>query len=209
MPIISTSSYHATGMRRSAHFQTIYPTLFRSVQCRRYQRERINTVDGDFLDLDWARHNHDRLVIMAHGLEGSTDTHYMRGMTKACELAGWDTLGFNYRGCGGTINTKAHGYTSGGTDDIAHVIEHAMSTNRYRVLALVGFSLGGNIVLKYMGENRTDYPRELCGAAAVSAPCHLSSCTAQIQRVENRIYHARFVRSLVATMMQKKTLGHS
>lgn len=206
MPELNNSNYRPRGILRSAHFQTIYPTLFRSVQCTPYQRERIYTDDKDFLDLDWAIHHTGRLAILCHGLEGSTDTHYMRGMTLACKTAGWDTLGFNYRGCGGPINQKSHGYTAGGTDDLATVISHALATDRYHSLALIGFSLGGNIVLKYAGERCDAYPAELTAIAVVSAPCDLNACTSQIQRTENWLYHMRFVRSLVSTMQRKKHL---
>ena len=203
---VSSGTYQARWLNRSAHFQTVIPTLFRRVQAIDWQRERIATSDEDFIDVDWLTGAGSRLVILCHGLEGSSDTHYMKGMARACASAGWDVLAYNFRGCSGEPNRLARSYHGGSTDDLALVIKHALETSPYRKLALIGFSLGGNQVLKYLGERRLDRPAELCAGVAISPPCDLSACSDQLERLENKVYQIRFLRSLLTKVMSKRAL---
>ncbi len=199
-------NYIAPYLMRTAHLQTIYPTLFRRVNGVIWQRQRIDTPDGDFIDLDWLVRGNRRLLLLCHGLEGSSDTHYMKGMARACASAGWDVVAFNYRGCSGEANRLAKNYHSGSTDDLAWAIKHSLATQRYQKLALTGFSLGGNLVLKYLGEDRDDRPAELCGGMAISPPCDLSACSDQLGQPQNRIYQIRFLKTLLAKVAAKKDL---
>ena len=199
-------SYQTRYLGRSAHFQTIYPTLFRRVKDVAWQRQRLTTPDGDFIDLDWLVNGCPRLVVLCHGLEGSSDTHYMKGMARACASAGWDVLAYNFRGCSGEPNRIARSYHSGSTDDLALVIAHSLATRSYQKLALTGFSLGGNQVLKYLGEERNDRPPELCGGTAISPPCDLSDCSGRLEQAENWVYQARFLRSLLTKVKTKASL---
>lgn len=203
MPLIENSAYRSRGLLRSGHVQTVIPTLLRRVRGVAYQRERLTLGDGDFIDLDWTRIGSNRVAVLCHGLEGSTDTHYMRGMTRALNGAGWDVLGFNFRGCSGEPNLKPRFYHSGATDDLAAVVDTAAGNAAYRQLALVGFSLGGNLVLKYLGEQRRHYPASLSGAIAISAPCDLGGCATKLEAPENRIYAHRFLRRLKAKVQDK------
>ncbi len=199
-------SYQVSGIKRSGHFQTVFPTLFRRVDSVTWQRERIDTPDDDFIDLDWLAPAQSRLVILCHGLEGSSDTHYMKGMARACVANGWDVLAYNFRGCSGEPNRRAASYHSGSSDDIALVINHALATSRYQKLALIGFSLGGNQVLKYLGEPRNDRPNELCGGVAISPPCDLAACADTLTQPQNWIYQNRFLRSLEDKINIKRQL---
>src|SRR5690606_24577725 len=118
-----------------------------------YRRERIDTPDGDFLDLDWSEAGEHvrRLVVVSHGLEGSSDRAYVRGMVRAFNGLGWDALAWNYRGCGGEPNRLLRSYHSGATEGLDAVVAYALGRG-YRAVGLVGFSLGGNLTLKYLGE---------------------------------------------------------
>ena len=140
----------------SPHLETIYPALLRRVTLTAYKRERINTPDDDFLDLDWLQKDSNSVVIISHGLEGNSTRPYMKGMAKALSDGGFDVCALNLRGCSGEMNRQLRFYHSGATDDLHTVVEHVISTKRYRSIYLVGFSLGGNITLKYLGEHHAD-----------------------------------------------------
>jgi predicted alpha/beta-fold hydrolase len=186
----------------NAHLETIFPSQFRNVKLPPYQRERINTPDQDFLDLDWLTQNAKKLVIISHGLEGDTTRAYMKGMAKAFFEKGYDVLTWNYRGCSGEINKALRFYHSGATDDFATVIDHA-SSKPYTEINLVGFSLGGNLTLKYLGEERKR-PEQLKRAVAFSVPMDLHTSCVKISQPSNWVYSRRFLRSL-----RKKVLAKS
>ncbi len=135
---------------RNGHIQTIFPVIFRKVDIC-YKRERITTFDNDFLDLDWSTKGSNRLAIISHGLEGSTDRAYVKGMVKAVNDNGWDGLAWNYRSCSGEPNRQLRSYHNGVTDDLSWVINHARHRYPYKEIALIGFSLGGNLTLLYLG----------------------------------------------------------
>lgn len=205
-PAQRESAYQASGFARSGHLQTILPTLFRRVAGINWQRERMNTADGDFIDLDWLNHGRDRVVVLCHGLEGSADTHYMKGMARAFSAADWDVVGYHFRGCSGEPNLLARAYHSGATDDLTEVIDHVLSRGQFKQLALVGFSLGGNLILKYLGEPNDQRPAELCGGVAISPPVDLSGCCDRLNQAQNWVYQQRFLRSLQGKIIAKGEL---
>jgi predicted alpha/beta-fold hydrolase len=201
MPVLD-STYRAPWGFGNGHVQTIFPALFRRVPVITRRRERISTPDGDFLDLDWHTEvNRTRLAILSHGLEGDTTNTYIQGMAHALARADWDVLAWNFRGCSGEPNRLLRSYHSGATEDLAAVIAHA--PERYTRLALVGFSLGGNMTLKYLGEPGPD-PR-VAGAVAYSVPCDLASSAHQLEGFFHRIYMSRFLRSLRGKVREKMT----
>lgn len=187
---------------RHPHLSTIYPTVFRRVPPVAYDRERITTPDGDFLDIDWSRVGSARVALVIHGLEGDSHRAYMQGMVRALNRRGWDVAALNLRGCSGTPNRRLRFYHSGATEDVetavAHVCEQA-----YRTLALVGFSLGGNLVLKYLGEQGTAVPAIVQAAVALSVPVDLLGCADALERPGNVVYRWRFLRQLRATVEAK------
>lgn len=186
------------------HTQTILPSIFRSVADVRYRRERIDTPDGDFLDLDRLDAEcAGRLAVLCHGLEGSSRRPYMLGMARAFARAGWDVIAWNYRGCSGEPNRRLRSYHSGATDDLDVVIRHALAPRVYRRVALVGFSLGGNLALKYVGERGAAVDERIAGVAAFSAPCDLRAGAESLARLSTRIYMGRFIASLGAKMREK------
>jgi len=196
--------YEAPFFLFNGHLETIYPALLRRVQLIPYTRERIETVDGDFLDLDWLTQNGNSLTIICHGLEGNSSRAYIRGMARAFFQKGHDVLAWNYRGCSEEMNRKLRFYHSGATDDLRLVIQHAINKNRYHQINLVGFSLGGNLVLKYLGESPP--PDIIHRAATFSVPVHLESSCQKISSPSNRVYADRFLRSLKDKIIRKASV---
>ena len=199
MPVVA-SSFCPPWWLRNAHLQTILPVFWRRHFKFPGEAERLELPDGDFLDLGWVRRGHRRLVILSHGLEGSFDAGYIRGMATALLAAGWDTLAWTFRGCGPEPNRRLRFYHSGETGDLSAVIHHA--ANRYDQIALVGFSLGGNLTLKYLGE-QPPHP-SIIGGAAISAPVDLAASAGALDhRWGNRLYLRRFLATLIAKVEAK------
>ncbi len=180
---------------RNGHLNTIFPTLFRKVQEVTYDRERITTPDGDFLDIDWSRNGSSRLALVIHGLEGDSRRAYVKGMVRVLNRSGWDVAALNLRGCSGEPNRKVRFYHSGATEDVETVVEHLVE-EPYTELSLIGFSLGGNLVLKYLGERGESAPRTISGAVAISVPLDLLGCADELERPGNFVYRWRFLSHL-------------
>ncbi|WP_158859897.1 YheT family hydrolase [Lunatibacter salilacus] len=200
MPVIKNQNYVHPFLMFNGHIQTIVPALLRTPCPLSFDRERITTPDGDFLDLDWLKSSSERLLIISHGLEGDSRRPYMVGMANYFFSNGWDVLSWNFRGCSGEMNRRPIFYHSGATDDLETVIAHAHSG--YREICLIGFSLGGNLTLKYLGE---DHPTKykVKKAVAISVPLDLSGSSNQIGRRENSLYTKRFLKTLKEKILQK------
>lgn len=204
MPLIETSSYRSPFGLSNGHLQTIYPTVFRRQPIVDYARERIDTPDGDFLDLDWLKTGTtNRLVILTHGLESSSNSKYICGMAQVFERRGWHALAWNLRGCSGEPNACLTSYHSGSTGDLSTVINHAIRTQSYDTIALVGFSLGGNITLKYLGDIGNAVAPAIKAAVAFSVATDLASSAARLERFENKIYMRRFLTTLTDKVRYK------
>lgn len=200
MPIIRNNNYQRPKWLFNRHLETIYPAIFRKVDLQKPIRERIKTFDDDFLDLDWYRQGSSKLVIVNHGLEGNSSRAYILGMAKIFLQNGFDVLTWNYRGCGDELNQKPIFYHSGATYDLNQVVSHAC--NDYDEIFLIGFSLGGNLVLKYIGEKGQE-TEKIKKAVAISVPLHLSSASAKISSLENTLYSKRFLKTLKEKVIQK------
>lgn len=198
------------------HLQTIYPSLFRKVKGVGFRRERLLLTDGDFLDLDWVEASRNTvpgikvlrvehkapLVILSHGLEGSSQSQYILGMCDLLTKSGFDCLAWNFRGCSGEMNRNYRFYHSGATDDLDAVIRHAIEKG-YDDISLIGFSLGGNLTLKYLGEKRKDTGRIIRKAITFCAPLDLRASSLEITRPRNYVYMKRFMKSLIAKVQEK------
>ncbi len=210
MPLIPNSAYQPPRYLFNGHVQTIVPSLWRSVPEVAYRRERIELDDGDFLDLDWSQvpagQLADGLAIVSHGLEGSSGRAYVRGMVRALNRAGLDALAWNYRSCGGEMNRLLRSYHLGDTGDLALVLRHALATGRYRRAYLTGFSAGGNVTLKYLGEDPALVPAEVRRAAVFSVPTDLRASSFHISRPQNQLYLRRFLKSLRIKIREKAVL---
>jgi uncharacterized protein len=194
MPIL-LSRFRAPPFLCNGHIQTILPVLLPRCLTNAFRRERLELKDGDFLDLDWARTGESKLAILSHGLEGCSGSSYNLGMATKLNSAGWDVLAWNLRGCGEETNRLPRFYHSGETGDLATVIHFAAT--RYSRIALIGFSLGGNLTLKYLGE-ASPHPAVVSGVA-ISVPVDLAA-SARVLDLDwsKRIYRGRLIKSLIA-----------
>jgi uncharacterized protein len=214
MPLIQNADYQAPFWLPEGHSQTIFPSIFRKIEGVHYVRERINTPDGDFLDIDnsppapdggASTRNLDSkapeasvapsgaggAIILSHGLEGNSTRQYIMGMVRHFNAHGFDCLAWNFRSCSEEINQTKRFYHSGATDDLNIVVKHAISKG-YQKIYLVGFSLGGNLTLKFLGEKGQNLYPEVQKAVVFSVPLHLSSSSKTI----GWLYDQRFIRSL-------------
>lgn len=204
MPLIEQSSYKAPFGFFNGHLQTIYPALIRKVAQVTTEHERITTPDGDFLDLIWTKAPHaERLAILTHGLEGSAHAAYVQGMARALAKAGWSVLTWNFRNCSGEPNHRLRSYHSGAIDDLQTVIEHTKRTAQFEQIALVGFSLGGNLTLKLLGDTAAQLDPRIQAAVALSVPCDLASSSERLEHITNRLYMRRFLKSLRFKVREK------
>jgi len=200
MPLIHNSTFKRPKWLFNGHLETIYPALFRSVTFQNPEKERIQTPDEDFLDLDWYRKGNSRLAIISHGLEGNSSRAYIRGMAKKFFENGFDVLAWNYRGCGEELNDKPIFYHSGATYDLDTIVQH--SSKNYSEIFLVGFSLGGNLTLKFLGEKGSSNPKIKKGIA-ISVPLDLGKSCDKISTGENTFYSWRFLRTLKEKVERK------
>jgi uncharacterized protein len=206
MPIVApkpfTPPFYYFG---NPHLQTIVPSLFRKIKDVSYQRERVETPDGDFLDLDWSFVNKNKkLVLVSHGLEGSADRHYVKGVIKVANQLGWDGLGWNCRSCSGELNRLPRFYHHGDTADLDFVVQHAIQKHQYEIVVLVGFSLGGSFTLKYFGEKGKDIAPQIKKGVAFSVPCDLAACSDELSKPNKLFYTRRFLKKLDKKIREKE-----
>ena len=206
MPQVN-SNYTPPFLFRNGYFATIYSGIIRSVNGVVQKRERIILSDGDFLDLDWSDSSTptQKLVVLLHGLEGDAQRPYITGSAKILNQNGYDTCAVNYRGCSGEPNKVYRSYHSGATEDLIEVLDHILNTRNYSDIYLKGFSLGGNLLLKYLGEGN-DVPKELKGAVAVSVPCNLHDSCKQLLSTKNIMYAIRFKGNLLGKLREKQQM---
>ena len=206
MPLINRSDYKAPLFLQNGHIQSIYPTLFRRFDTGFYERERIFTPDDDFLDIDWSRAGSNRLAIISHGLEGNSHRNYVVGMVKMLNRNGWDALAWNYRSCSGEMNRRLRFYNSGTIDDLEVVIEHAAKIESYKEIVLIGFSMGGNLSLLYLGNKGSRIDSKIVRSVVFSVPCDLKASTRELAKFKNRIYMGRFLKTLHQKIRTKMKL---
>jgi len=196
MPIVEAKNYTPPFIFKNRHLNTISPTLFRKVNDIQYKRYRINTPDGDFIDFDRTNLNSSSVLIITHGLEGNSQKAYVKGSARAIAQLGIDTVAVNLKGCSEEPNLLLSSYHSGKTDDLKHIVNHCINEFKYQNIYLLGFSLGGNITLKYLGEQSTKIVNRVKAAVAISVPCDLKSSSIQLNKKMNWIYLQRFMRTL-------------
>lgn len=196
MPVVSNSSFKPERYLRHRHLQTCYRTIVGARAVINYRRERINTPDGDFLDLDWSKAGSDQLAIISHGLEGSSSAAYVLAMVRDLNAAGIDCLAWNFRGCSGEPNRTLAWYHSGKSEDLQCIMQHIFATEHYSKISMIGFSVGGNITLKLLAESGSSIPAVISCAVAISTPCDLRGCAETLERRENTVYMKRFLKFL-------------
>lgn len=180
------------------HLQTIWGPLLRRNGTLPLRRERWETPDGDFLDLDWLDGPAGSpLIVILHGLEGSSQSHYVHGLLTEIRGFGWRGVALNFRSCSGELNRRPRFYHSGETSDLDWVVGRLLAREPAALLGLVGVSLGGNVLCKWLGERGADLAPRIAGAVAISTPFDLTACVGVMDRGLNRfLYTSNFVRSL-------------
>ncbi len=225
-------AYRAPWWLRGAHLQTIVPALFARRSDVRYSRERWDTPDGDFVDVDRLvsraqspsqfrsgprpSHYAPPVLVVFHGLEGSADSRYVRGLMAAAQELGWDGIAPHFRGCGGSANRLPRFYHSGDSGEVDWVLKRVAAERRSMrastrtstpsrdaPICAVGISLGGNMLLKWLGERGASAREIVAGAAAISAPMDLVASGAALGRGFTRIYARVFLRTLKAKSRAK------
>jgi len=204
MPLLN-DTYKPPLLFRNSYVATIYAGVLRPIDKVMQYRERIALPDGDFLDIDWSypKHKTYKLVILLHGLEGNAQRTYMLGSAAIFNAENFAVCAVNFRGCSGVLNTKFRSYHSGATDDLDAVTTHILKLNTYTNIYLEGFSLGGNLLLKYLGAH-VGLPKQIKGAVAISVPCQLGDSLNQLLLPKNKIYAARFKKRLIAKLLLKR-----
>ncbi|NUO02823.1 MAG: alpha/beta fold hydrolase [Saprospiraceae bacterium] len=202
MPVLHHSSYPGPpSLQFNGHLETMAPML-RRVDLA-YERERLELPDGDFVDLDWVDRGSRKLVLLTHGLEGGADRPYMKGMARYFADRGWDALAWNCRSCSGEMNRRLRLYHHGEIGDIGEVIRHALRTKDYTHIAMIGFSMGGNITAKYLGVHGKEIPDPIRSAVVFSTPCDLEASILSIEKPLNRFYSQYFHKQLKAKIEAK------
>jgi len=189
------------------HSQSVFPAFFREVHLGGVKRERVDLPDGDFLDFDWYVKDEigqRPLLIISHGLEGNSRRHYILGLAKKAIREGFDVLAWNYRSCSGEMNLTRRFYHSGASDDLEFVVQLSLRRGA-KAIYLAGFSLGGNLTLKWLGEKGKNPPDVIRKAVVFSVPLHLSSSSQTLAKLENWMYTNRFLDTLVEKVQQKAT----
>jgi uncharacterized protein len=206
MPLIQDSSYRSPAWLPGGHLQTIYPALFRRIVPTAHRVERLELLDGDFIDLEWSGTGSSRLAILSHGLEANTQTDYIQGMATALIRRGWDVLAWNFRGCSREPNRLLRMYHSGATEDLHSIISHAIQHHTAASIDLIGFSLGGNLTLKYLGERPDELPPPIRRAVVFSVPCDLACSSQRLSVFANRLYMERFLMTMRSKIRVKKLM---
>ncbi|MFA6310065.1 MAG: hydrolase [Sterolibacterium sp.] len=192
--------YRAPAWLLGAHLQTVWP-LLRKPAPPTYRRERWETPDGDFIDLDWIDGPATApLLVLFHGLEGSSHSHYARSLMRAIRRRRWRGVVVHFRGCSGEPNRLARAYHSGDSEEIDWILRRLGESGP---LFSVGVSLGGNALLKWLGEQGAAARRLIAAAAAISAPLDLAASDASLTRGVNRLYARHFLQRLVPKALEK------
>ncbi|CAG0910568.1 unnamed protein product, partial [Cyprideis torosa] len=192
--MIRESDFRPPWYLKNPHLQTLFASIWRKRPSHGWQRERVELPDGDFVDLDWGARFDDRpLVLILHGLEGSSDSRYALGLGQALATAHWNAVVMNFRGCSGEVNRKPQSYCAGCTDDLQWVVQRLKRQQPQRPIMVVGYSLGGNALLKWLGESGTT---DVEAAVAVSVPYRLSECAKRLESGFSTVYEKHLLKSL-------------
>ena len=209
MPLIEPSSYTPPLFLRNGNLLTMWGGKIRRPTLRWepfFTSFRLNMPDGDFFDVDYLPAHHgnlsDKLAILSHGLEGNSRRTYMRCMAEVFRKAGWDVFARNFRGCSGEENRTAGMYHSGQTEDLHHTVMYGISRG-YKRIVLVGFSMGGNQTLRYLGEDPGRVPTCVAAGVGISVPCDLEGAAKLLDLPSRRIYMEYFMHTLRRKMRAK------
>ncbi|WP_299795354.1 hydrolase [uncultured Shewanella sp.] len=197
-----THSFSPPWWARSPHVQTILP-VFTKVDRPALSRERLELSDGDFIDLDWLSFPEDgqTILVVIHGLEGSAESHYVRRLLQDCRARGLCAVVHHHRSCSGEPNRLARSYHSGDTRDLHENLTHLKARFPNSRIRAVGYSLGGNVLTKYLGEHSDSSLIER--AVVVSAPLKLAACAKKLEKGFSKVYQSYLIKQLQQKLTKK------
>lgn len=198
---VSNSAFKPAWWLRSPHLQTLWPVLFKKRHKLELKNEQVELEDGDFIDLCWSKKTSGKSVLVLHGLEGNINSHYINGILNRLEQSGYKPVLMHFRGCSGRVNRLARAYHSGETGDLAYIVEYINKVTGDYPHAAVGYSLGGNVLLKWLGETGEKNP--LKKAVAVSVPFRLHDAAERLQHGVSKIYRQHLLVALRKTYIEK------
>jgi predicted alpha/beta-fold hydrolase len=189
---------------RNPHVQTLWGPLLRRRRVA-LRRERFETHDGDFVDLDWLDGPPSApLLLVLHGLEGTARSHYVAGLVTRAAREGWRAAVLYFRSCSGETNRLPRFYHAGETGDLDEVVRALVAREANRVIGAVGVSIGGNVLLKWLGEQGKDVPPEVVAGVGISVPFAIAPCTRVLdQGLERLLYTSSFMRTFKAKVREK------
>ena len=200
--MILESEFRVPWWLNNSHLQTIWSSAFRRTVTPETTHQRIELDDGDFIDLEWLANevsNSAPVLLLLHGLEGSIDSTYIQGLLQSQQAKAWNTVVMHFRSCGPELNRLPKSYHSGETEDLSEILGIIKDLHPCSKIMVVGFSLGGNVLLKYLGESTDKSKIDI--AAAVSVPFLLSAASTRLDKGFSRLYRNRLLKEL-----KKKTL---
>lgn len=198
---MQTADFKPAWWLSSPHLQTLWPVFCKKRYKLDLKTERVELDDGDFIDLYWSKKPSNAIVLVLHGLEGSLNSHYANSLMYRLEQSGFRPVFMYFRGCSGSMNRLPRSYHSGETGDLACIVNHIKSISGRTPVAVVGFSLGGNVLLKWLGETGSANPVEK--AVAVSVPFNLHDAASRLQQGFSKVYRDYLLRSLRKTYTRK------
>jgi len=205
MPILKNQTFKPNLALKNQHFNTIFRYYFNKENTS-YKRTRIELKDGDFIDLDFASVQSKTAIIATHGLEGSSSSNYVQALARTANQKNIDVIALNLRSCSGEPNRTLASYHSGKTEDLSEVIDFVLQNYNYKTIHLVGYSLGGNLTLKYMGEYADTMPNIIKSAVGVSVPCNLEGSALTLNSSYfRRKYLGNFLKTLKSKALEKLT----
>jgi predicted alpha/beta-fold hydrolase len=205
LPNAVSEPYRAPAWLPGGHAQTLYSSLFIRVPPVEYRRERLELDDGDFLDFDWVDGDPGQaVVVLFHGLEGSSASHYAYDLMHRVRQRGWTGVVAHFRGCSGEDNRLPRAYFAGDSAEIGRILHHVKSRHPDAPLHAAGVSLGGNALLRWLGESGATAQALVARAAAISAPLDLTAAGNALDRGFNRrVYTAHFLATLKQKALKK------
>ena len=188
---------------KNPHLQTLWASLCSPGTDAEYQRQHLELADGDFLELDWSPNpgNNGPIVLILHGLEGSSHSNYVRRLVLNLYPQGFQCMVMHFRGCGGSTNRLQRTYHSGETGDLDLIIRWLRQAYPDRPIAVIGYSLGANVLLKWLGEQRDQAPIQ--AAVAICPPLRLEVCARRLERGLSRVYQLLLLKSLINKVLRK------
>ena len=203
--MIKGSDFQPATLVANRHAQTLLPVLLRSHSVIHYEFQQLTLPDGDFVDLAWnkipARSESKPIIVIFHGLEGSINSPYVKGLMRALDKLGWTVVLMHFRNCSDRVNLAARTYHSGETDDAGYFLDWLRGTYPQAPLFAVGYSLGGNMLLKLLGAKKSDNP--LNAAVAVSVPLLLNVCADQMRAGFSRVYQHHLLQKMKLKLLGK------